>query len=229
MKLYKIIIARPGVCCFIVFSLFFGSVSAQDYPPQMRYIQANNCNCSIGTFTNSSAIEWYGDCSNGYCNGYGTVNYYDPNGSYSGKYIGYVSQGTLNGFGTKYYADGSILYQGRFKDNIFLDQAPYMLLNDPIMDFVIDSLLSGGINRRCDIVKSVFSKDDDLLEIRYRVSCDGQFVETNHYTCTLVYSNQPPYIDIVDANDNAQVFITLNLLKYSKRLYDWIQSQSQNK
>jgi hypothetical protein len=228
MKAYKLIFAHRAMACFACMVLFFSALRAQDYPSAMRYIQASNCDCSLGTLTNSSSIEWFGPCSNGYCNGYGTVNYYDPNGYYSGRYVGNVSQGLLNGFSTKYNADGTIAYQGRFKNNIFMDLAPFLLLNDAIKDFVVDSLLSGGIHRHCEILTGLFSQNDDLREVRYHVSCDGQLDETNHYTCTLVFSNRSPYIDIVDANDNAKFFITLNFIRYSRMLYNWFQRQSQN-
>ncbi|HLX65702.1 MAG TPA: hypothetical protein VKR41_01860, partial [Puia sp.] len=170
-------------------------------------------------------IDWNGSCSNGYCDGYGTVHYYDPNGYYTGAYVGNVSQGYLTGFATKYYADGTINYRGRFTANVFTDLAPFYLLTDQIGDFVVDSLLSGGIHRHCDIVKGVFSSDDDLQEIRFRVQCDGQLVAENHYDCTLVISNQPPYINVVDVNDNARVFLTLNFIRYGNQLYNWLKAQ----
>jgi hypothetical protein len=215
------VIAILFVCCAV------SRVAAQDAQAQWHWLRASNCNCTIGTFSNASAIEWFGSCNNGYGDGYGTVNYYDPNGTYSGKYVGSVTQGRLNGWGTKYYADGSIVYQGWVKDNEFTNVKPYQLLNDAVGNFIIDSLLSGGINRSCYIVKSIFSRDGEPQEIRWRVDCDGQVVNTNHYTCTLVLSNQSPYVNIVNANDNAQVFITLNLLRYTQQLADWFQRQEQ--
>jgi hypothetical protein len=180
------------------------------------------------TPVNFSTIQWYGSCDKGYCDGYGTVNYYDQNGGYSGKFIGNVTQGLLNGFGTRYYADGSIAYQGRLVNNVYVDAEPFAQLDDIIRDFVIDSLLSGGVNRQCEIVKSIFSRSDELQEIDYKITCDGQFVKDNHYTCTLVFTNRLPYINIIDANDNAQVFLTLNFIKYAQRMSDWFDKQSQN-
>lgn len=194
----------------------------------MRYLRASNCNCTIGTLSNSSAIEWYGSCVNGYCDGYGTVNYYDPDGNYSGRYVGNVSQGLLSGFATRYYANGAILYQGRVRENVFVDEVPYFALTGLIRDFIIDSLLSGGIRRDCQIVKAVFSTNGDLQEIRFRISCYGQIVTDNYYTCTLVFMNRDPYVDMVNVNDNAQVFITLNFLRYAQALSDWFDRQSRN-
>lgn len=216
----------PVLTIFLTFC-FLTRAAAQNAPAQVRWLRASNCNCTIGTFSNSSAFEWFGSCTNGYCDGYGTANYYDPNGNYSGKYVGAVSQGWLSGWGTKYYADGSIVYQGWLKDNVFVNEQPYLQANNIVGNFIIDSLLSGGINRNCYIVKSVFSRDGMPQEIRWRVECDGQVVQTNHYSCTLVLRNQDPVVDIVDANDNAQVFIALNLLRYASVLADWFQQQEQ--
>jgi hypothetical protein len=219
---------QPGFYCLMIFSFWFSSVFSQELRPERRYLQASNCNCSLLTPTDLNRIQWFGSCDNGFCDGYGTVFYYDQNGDYAGKFIGSVSQGLLNGFGTRYYPDGTIVYQGKFRNNNYVDVEPYTYLNGIIGDFIIDSLLSGGIHRHCEVVSSVFSENDVLQEIRYRVSCDGQWETSNHYTCTLVFSNREPYVHIVDANDNAQVFITLNFIRYGERLYDWFERQSQN-
>jgi hypothetical protein len=32
----------------------------------------------------------------------------------------------------------------------------------------------------------------------YRVDCDGQVVNNHQHTCTLLITNQSPYIDIID-------------------------------
>lgn len=216
----------PVLTIFLTFC-FAARVVGQDNQAQWRWLRASNCNCTIGTFSNASAIEWFGSCNNGYCDGNGTVNYYDPNGTYSGRYVGSVTQGRLNGWGTKYYADGSVVYQGWVRDNVFVNEQPYEQLDNIVGNFVIDSLLSGGINRSCYIVKSIFSRDGEPQEIRWKVDCDGQVVQTNHYTCTLVLMNQDPYVRIVNANDNAQFFIALNLLRYTQQLADWFQRQEQ--
>lgn len=219
--------AYKFIGCLIAFCLYSTCLSAQDQP-QMRYLRASNCNCIIGTRSDSRAIEWYGACNDGYCDGNGTVNYYDADGNYSGRYVGDVSRGMLEGYGTRYYADGSIAYRGRLSANVFTDLTAYNLLSDVIRDFIVDSLLSGGVNRDCEIVKAIFSRNGDLQEIRYQVSCDGQINQDNHYTCTLLISNEAPYINIVDANDNAQFFITLNFIRYGRMLYNWFERQEQN-
>ena len=212
----------------ILLGVLFSVVLSQAAHSQMRYLHASNCNCTIGTYTNSSAVEWFGGCSDGYGNGYGTIKYYDPDGVYSGSWTGDVSQGVVEGYGTRYYANGTISYRGRVSAGIFIDEAPYLLLTGYIGDFIVDSLLSGGVDRVCDLVKAVFDKDGNPQEIRFRVSCRGQYVRENYYTCTLVISDQSPYIDIVNANDKAQFYITLNFLRYASRLYDWIEQQSRN-
>ena len=229
MKAINLFFTQRPVSRYFMVTLFLTIAFGREAHSQFRYLHASNCNCTIGTLTNSSSVEWYGSCSNGYCDGYGTVRYYDPNGIYSGSWIGNVVQGVLDGYGTKYYSDGSILYRGRVKANVFIDMAPYMLLTGYIGDFIIDSLLSGGVDRICEVVRGVFDKDGNLLEVRFRVSCRGQIVRENYYTCTLVVSSQSPYIDIVNANDNAQFFIALNFVRYASRLYDWIQNQPRDR
>jgi hypothetical protein len=191
-------------------------------------LQAHSQLRTIGTLSNASSVEWFGPCTNGYCDGYGTVRYYDQNGYYTGSWVGDVAGGAIEGYGTKYYSDGSILYRGRVKANDFIDMEPYLLLTGYIRDFIIDSLLSGGVDRDCAVVRAVFDKDGNMQDVRFRVSCRGQMVHENYYTCTLVLSSQSPYIDIVNANDNASFFITLNFIRYAQRLYDWIQQQQRD-
>ena len=212
----------------LLFSLLvaFAQITATAQP--LRTVRATNCNCSITTYTNSSSVEWTGPCNNGWVDGYGTVRYYDPNGNYTGAYVGNVSQGYLTGFATKYYSDGGIFYQGQFRANFLINLAPFYLLTDQVRDFVVDSLLSGGINRHCEITKGLFSTDGDPQEVRFRVTCNGQLVPDNFYDCTLVIYNKPPYIDMVNVNNNAQPWITLNLLRYLNALYNWIRAQSRN-
>jgi hypothetical protein len=223
MKLPHIPRLRLRASCLFLFPI--ASITAQP----LRYLRASNCNCTVATYSNSSSVEWNGRCTNGYCDGYGTVKYYDPNGNYDGCYIGNVSQGILTGFGTKYNADGSILYRGNFKENVHLDLAPYFALKGQLGDLVIDSLLRGGIHRHCDIVKGVFSPDGDMQEVRFRITCNGQWVPDNHYDCTLVFSNQAPYARMVDVNDNAQAMLALTFIYYANRLSNWMQEQSRNK
>lgn len=191
-----------------------------------RYLKAYNCNCSVLTGTSIGAIQWFGACTDGYCDGPGTIFYYDLRGNYTGKFTGNISRGTRYGFGTDYYTDGSIMYRGRFKDYLYLDEQPFLVLNPYIRDFVVDSLLSGGINRSCDIVHSIFSEDGQFQEIWFQVSCDGQYDETNHYTCTLAFMNKSPYVDIVQASDNARVFILANFIRYAQRIYNWFEEQN---
>jgi hypothetical protein len=40
--------------------------------------------------------------------------------------------------------------------------------------------------------------------------------------------NRDPYINMVNVNDNAQFFITLNFLRYAQALSDWFDRQSRN-
>jgi hypothetical protein len=212
------------ICCTLVFCLFGVTVFAQ--PVQRTYRQASNCNCSLLTPTSVGSIQWYGSCNNGYCDGYGTVQYYDQDGTSMGSFVGNVSGGRLNGYGTRYAANGAIFYRGNLTNNEFTDEAPFLLTTGIVGDFMIDSLLSGGINRTCDIVKAVFSTDGSLQELRYRVTCNGQFMTENFYDCTLVITpNSAPFVDMVDVNDNAKVFITLNFLRYADRLLKWIKQQ----
>lgn len=211
----------------LIFSLCVSFAFSQSV--ERAFKQASNCNCSLLTPTAMGYIQWYGPCYNGYCDGNGTVKYFDQNGNYFGSYVGNVTQGKLNGYGTRYYGDGSIIYRGHVVNNEFADQAPFELANDLIGNFVVDSLLSGGINRHCDIVKAVFAQDGSLQEIRYRVTCNGQIVTDNFYDCTLVITPfNSPYVDMVNVNSNAQTFIALNFLRYAKRFLDWANQQQRN-
>jgi hypothetical protein len=212
----------------ILLSLFAAFAAFTAPAQQLRTIRATNCNCSITTYTNANSMDWNGTCTNGWCDGYGTVHYYDPNGYYLGAYVGNVLQGYLTGFGTKYYSDGSLFYRGQFKGNAFVNLLPFYLVTDDIGNFVVDSLLSGGIHRHCEIVKGVFSSEGDFQEIRFRVTCDGQIINDNHYDCTLVIYNKAPWVDMVNVNDNAAPWILANLARYITQIYNWMRTQPRN-
>lgn len=62
-------------------------------------------------------FTWSGSCSEGYCNGYGTIQTYNTNGSKSWKYIGNLRYGKAHGKGKMYRSNGSLMYDGDWEND----------------------------------------------------------------------------------------------------------------
>jgi len=92
---------------FIIISL----IVTQALFSQVRMRTAKNCNCKFNT---NASFTWNGACKNGYCNGYGTIQWYGKNGKKTGKIVGHVKNGKSEGFCIMYYSDGTKLFEGNF-------------------------------------------------------------------------------------------------------------------
>src|ERR1700753_4249255 len=52
--------------------------------------------------TTGDIFTWNGGSRSGYCDGTGTIQYYDSNNNPTDKYVGQVSYGKNSGYGTQY-------------------------------------------------------------------------------------------------------------------------------
>jgi hypothetical protein len=226
-RLYKLVV----LLMLIIHCTIVSSQSYQDYSAPESYIRASNNNCLLLMPQNGyGSFTWSGNCDNGYCDGYGTANYYDFNGNYAGRFVGKCSQGLREGFGTRYYADGIIRYQGNYSNDRWDDEPKFTIGENLLRDLIIDSLLMGGINRHSEITQSIFSSGGDLKKICFYISCNGQYFSSNFYELTVVVSPDDSVpVHFENVNDNAKGMITLKTAIWGIRLYNWFSKEFPDK
>ena len=172
-------------------------------------------------------FTWSGGSLNGYCNGYGTIQWYKADGSRSGSYTGYIVRGINEGYGTQYYSNGNIYYQGYWKndmkngsgsiyaENVIL-QYQGTFVNDKLKGidlleaagyqtgkFIMNDIFDSGINLETSIVKSTDS------EIWLFVKFNGIFINSNVYEFVLSIGKQSLSFEIPYMNERAKVYLTV--------------------
>lgn len=208
---------------FLLFP-FFSSFSQSS-----EYKAASNCGCLLLVKNDVRSFSWSGSWENNYCNGYGTIRYYDAEDNFAGTYVGDVSDGLRTGYSSMYDSEGNLFLKGNFIQN----KCPLALLlssaEDFIGNFIIDSLFDGGINRSSKLKKVIFNNNDDLQEVRYQLSFDGDIVSSNHYYCTLVVKTDPLSVDFVDYNDYAAYYIAIKTVLWGMEIYNKIEKALDSK
>jgi hypothetical protein len=168
-----------------------------------------------GTFT------WSGGSRDGYCDGFGTIQWYDNAGNPTGKYVGYVSYGKNEGYGTQYYTSGDIYYQGNWENDEIKDFAAFKNLGYDVGQFVMDKIFDGGINLRTSVVELINTGDANN-ELKIRVTFNGDIINTNYYAMTVVVNRQAPYVHFENVNDMAGVYILYRAAELAKEINDYI-------
>lgn len=177
-------------------------------------------------------FTWSGSSTLNYCHGYGTLKFY-KNDKYIGKYTGNVSYGKNEGYGELYYPDGSTFYkgywkndqkngygrmydengylthQGNFENDKFVYATYWEGVAKELANCTINKVFDGGTNGRYTLLRSVTDSENNLTEIHVRITFNGNLVETNSYSCTLVISTSDPYIEFINCNQIAKDYIDL--------------------
>ena len=78
--------------------------------------QNNGCVVHNPNPRSAEAINWSGDCQNGFAHGPGTVAWY-LHGAPNGRFEGVLERGRMNGQGTAHYPSGNH-YSGAFRNGV---------------------------------------------------------------------------------------------------------------
>ncbi len=191
----------------IVLTLFL-IITALSAIAQLGWVRAYNVNAYYQTDPNA-VYTWDGGISNNYCDGYGTIQFYENNIP-GGKYRGWVKNGKNEGYGTQYYANGQVYYAGNWKDDqksgfgtLYYEDGSEkfkgIFVNDQLSHFsdleraaeqtavlVVEKIFDGGINIRYGVSKAVFDRTGKLEEMRIRITFNGDFFRSNFYEGTMV-------------------------------------------
>lgn len=202
-----------------------GNAWAQD---DMGWVKATNCGAYYHTGIDA-VFTWTGGANNGYCNGYGTIQWYDVDGNKEGKYVGNVRNGINEGYGTQYYTngnisyagnwrndmengqgtkynyDGSVAYSGKFVNGDLEGIASMNYAASVVGRFVMDKIFDGGINLRTGIVKIANN------EVQIRITFNGNIMQSNYYAMTLIIKDTAPFVDFINYNDNTDFYLKLKL------------------
>ncbi len=176
---------------------------SKSHGQECTWVKAQYSSCYYHT-SPGATFTWSGDCKNGYCDGYGTIQYYD-NGNLAGKLVGRLVQGKVEGYATQYYEDGSIYLQGNYVNDEY--ENLYQLSKDAndLGFYVMNEVFDGGTNLNCEIIDVIDAKNGNK-EIRIKVKFNGNIVQENKYSITLILTNNFPFVDFT-ANDRAMGYI----------------------
>lgn len=193
---------------------------------ELGMVRATNCEAYYHTGIGAT-FSWTGGISSRYCNGYGTIQFYDEYGNNNGKYVGNVRNGKNEGYGIQYYSngnvsyegnwrndersgqgtkynwDGSVAYSGNFENGDLEGIAPLNFFAEQAGQLIMQKIFDGGVDLSTRITRLTNN------EIHARITFHGNFVWANVYDMTLVVRNYAPYVDIINANDNAVGYLTL--------------------
>ena len=170
-----------------------------------------------------SVFTWSGTSRDGYCDGYGVIQWYDSLGNPISKYVGYLSYGKNQGYGTQYYSNGDIYYQGNWENDEIKDFASFTALGNVVGNFLMNKVFEGGINLHTDIIELINSTNGDN-ELKVRVTFNGDVVKTNFYAFTLVINGEAPYIHFENINDMAGIYMLYRLGVIINETNDYVNS-----
>lgn len=225
------------IACLLFFTLSVITTSAQEW--------VKSYGTGLYYRTNSNSVfTWSGGSRNGYCHGYGTIQWY-VNGEKSSKYIGNVSFGKNEGYGTfytangnisyegywkndmrhghgtQYYSDGSIQFQGNFIEDNLENIDELNTAASIIGKYIMDEIFDGGIHLKTQLIR--YSDN----EIHIYIEFNGNIIQTNEYYMTLVIKDTAPYVDFINYNDNAESYIALKFtITVADELYKMFNSNS---
>jgi hypothetical protein len=226
------------------------SLTAANAQPTLVRSWNNNGYYQTGS---GSVFTWSGSTLNGYCHGYGTIQWYD-NGNPSFKYIGGVKNGknegygtyynangnrsyagywqndVREGYGTSYNSDGSIYRQGYYTNDAFKYEDNADAVAKKCTNYIINNEFDGGINRRYTILKCIYDTDNKLVEMEIRITFNGDIINTNSYACTLAIKNYTTLsAEVVDCNERAETYRRdMRDLKIAVKVYEILDTLSQN-
>jgi len=211
----------------IVFLAFFACTGTTRVIAQINWLKATNS--SLYYFTDTR-FTWNGGSQNGYCNGYGTIQWYNPDGTKAGWYTGLVVNGKNEGYGTQYFSTGQKYYEGYWKNDVYSGFGRLFypngvlrfegnfvngkLANIELWDraaleagkYIMNNVFDGGLNIECEVIKS--TKE----EICFYTKFNGNFFSSNVYEFVIGISKRAPYVRIVYANDLAKLYLTLKTI-----------------
>lgn len=214
---------------FILSSLAI-MLSAITFSQGTSWERASNCGCYFQTSPGAS-FTWSGGTSNGYCNGYGTIQWYDGY-SRSGKYVGNLMNGKADGYATQYRSNGNILYQGYWKNDMrhgrgtsynsdgsvlykgifaydkIKNLSTLESIAGQVASYIVQRIFFGGTNVSYTIKRAVFNDDESLHEFWLYIYFNGNIVQTNEYYLTLKYNEDWAIpIDFYDYSDNCEDYL----------------------
>lgn len=216
---------------------------------QSPWARAQSSGCWYHTSA-GSIFTWSGGCRDGYCDGNGTIQWYDSNNNPTYKYVGQVSSGKNDGYGTLYYANGYVYYRGEWADDLksgigttYYDDGSIQykgaFVNDEMKDidnfntlaydagnYIMNKFFDGGINLRTKVIELINTSNGDN-ELKVRVTFNGNIVSTNYYAFTLVLNKQAPYVHFENINDMASVYMLYRISEMAKELDDYL-NKNQN-
>lgn len=212
----------------ILIPLFITKV---DLAISQNWVKAQNVDCYYYASL-SDVFRWTGGCQNGYCNGYGTLQFF-TNGIAEEKYIGTLQNGKREGYGTYYYANGKknyegyfkndlrngfgvsyhdngdTLYQGYWKDNKGVNEELLYSIGKILTDYIVAYMFDGGTNVIYDLTKVICDRDGSLKELRVKMTFNGNKASWIKYEGTLLIKTSPFTIDFIDYNKNFEAYIYL--------------------
>lgn len=212
---------------FIVLITILASTGSTSLFAQISWLKsANN---SLYYFTDTR-FTWNGGSKNGYCNGYGTIQWYNPDGTKAGWYTGYVVNGKNEGYGTQYFSTGQKYYEGNWKNDVYSGKGQLFyqngivrfegnFVNGKLADidlwnraafeagkYIMNNIFDGGLNMESEIIQS--TKE----ELCFYTKFNGNFFNSNVYEFVIGISKEAPYVRIVYANDLAKLYLTLKTI-----------------
>jgi hypothetical protein len=179
--------------------------------------------------TNTS-FTWNGSGKAGYCNGYGTIQWYNADGTKSGWFTGNIINGKNQGYGTQYFSNGQKYYEGYWSNDEMTGTGKMYDINGVLQfegvfenghlknmalsntaayeagKYIMRNIFDDGINLRSYVIKH--TKD----ELWFRTQFNGIFINSNVYEFTIAISKNAPYVRIVYSNDLAKLYLTLKAI-----------------
>lgn len=210
---------------------------------QLAFVKAQNVNGYFQT-SRGAVFTWSGSTVNSYCNGYGTIQFYDKNGDIGGKFTGTLKDGKSEGYGTMYYKNGAKSYEGywvndmrhgkgteyhmdgsiKFTGNYIADNYEYLdeinVLSNKIATQILYKVFDGGQNLSVKPWTFTYDNQNGDFKLMIDMKFYGNIINTNYYQCTAILTKTFPYIDFSDYNDNAKTYILLKSPQLLRAIVD---------
>jgi hypothetical protein len=209
---------------YLLLSIAFLFISFCRLNAQSSWMKSSNNGLYYQT---NARFTWSGGGFNGYCNGIGTIQWYNADGTKTGWYTGKVVNGKNEGYGAYYYSNGQPWYEGywkndqkngygkmyfengaiQFEGNFINDQLEGIglleLAGNEAGKLIMDKLFDGGINLQTSIVRSTPE------EVMVYVKFNGNINTANLYEFILAVGKKTPSVKIPYMNDLAKFYLTL--------------------